>query len=65
MRRLFVKMAIEPRPCTVMCPGFEEWWLGFKFSKLVIFNFYAQVMPRRFLADHIYVHMYVLCKPSW
>ena len=36
-----------------MCPGFEEWWLYkcFKSPKLVIFNFYAQIMPREFLVD--------------
>ena len=38
--------------------------MGLKFPKLVIFNFYAQIMPRRLLVDTIYVHMYVLCKPS-
>ena len=35
--------------------------MGFKFSKLVIFNFYTQIMPRRFLVDTVYVH---LCKPA-
>ena len=38
--------------------------IGFKFPKLVIFNFYLQIMPRRFLVDTMYVHMYVLCKPA-
>ena len=33
--------------------------MGFKFSKLVIFNFYTEIMPRRFA---MYVHRYVLCK---
>ena len=31
---------------------------GFKLLKLVIFNFCAQIMPRRFLIDTMYVHMY-------
>ena len=49
-------------PSTAMCPGFEEWWLYkcFKFSKLVIFNFYTQIMHRRFLVDTMYVHMHQL-----
>ena len=38
--------------------------MGLKFPKLVIFNFYAQIMPRRFLVDTMYVHTYVLCKPA-
>ena len=38
--------------------------MGFKFPKLVIYNFYTQIMPRRFLVDTMYVHMYVLCKPA-
>ena len=38
--------------------------MGFKLPKLVIFNFYAQIMPRRFLLDIIHVCMYVLCKPA-
>ena len=38
--------------------------MSFKFTKLVIFNFYTQIMPRRFLVDTMYVHMYVLCKPA-
>ena len=38
--------------------------MGFKFLKLVIFNFYTQIMPRRFLVDTMYVYMYVLCKPA-
>ena len=36
--------------------------MGFKFLKLVIFNFYTQIKPRRFLVDTMYVHTYVLCK---
>ena len=39
--------------------------MGFKFPKLVTFNFYTQIMPRRFLADTMYVLTYVLCKTSW
>ena len=39
--------------------------MGFKFPKLVIFNnFYTQIMPRRFLLDTMYVHMYVLRIPA-
>ena len=38
--------------------------IGFKFPKLVIFIFYAQIMSRRFLVDTMYVHKYVLCKPA-
>ena len=38
--------------------------MGFEFPNFVIFNFYAQVMPRRFLIDTMYVHTYVLCKPA-
>ena len=38
--------------------------MGFKFPKLVIFSFYAQIIPRRFLVDTMYVHMYVFCKPA-
>ena len=38
--------------------------MGFKSPKVVIFDFYAQIMPRRFLVDTMYVHMYVLCKPA-
>ena len=34
----------------------------FKSSKLVIFNFYVQIIPREFLIDATYVHMYVLHK---
>ena len=37
--------------------------MGFKFPKLVIFNFYTQIMPRRFLVDTMHVHTYVLRKP--
>ena len=62
---LFVK--VKQIPFSVMCPGFEEWWLykmGFKFPKLVIFIFCAQIMLRRFFVDTMYVHMYVLCKPA-
>ena len=49
-----------------MCPGFEEWWLYkcFKSPKLVIFNFYAQIIAREFRVDTIYVHMYVLHKAA-
>ena len=49
-----------------MCPGFEEWWLYkcFESPKLVIFNFYAQIIPREFLVDTTYVHMYVLHKAA-
>ena len=36
--------------------------MGFKFTKFVTFNFYTQIMPRRFLVDTMYVHIYVLCK---
>ena len=52
---------------SVMCPGFEEWWFYkwvLNFTKLVIFNFFAQIMPRRFLVDTMYVHTYVLCKQA-
>ena len=47
-----------------MCLGFEEWWLYkcFKSPKRVIFNLYAQIIPREFLVDTTYVHMYVLHK---
>ena len=38
--------------------------MGCKFPKLVIFNFYTQIMPRRFLVDTMCVHMYVLRKPA-
>ena len=38
--------------------------MGFKFPKLVIFNFCAQIMPRRILVDTVYVHTYVVCKPA-
>ena len=38
--------------------------MGFKFPKLVNFNFYAHIMARRFLVDTMYVHTYVLCKPA-
>ena len=38
--------------------------MGLKFSKLVIFNFYTQIMPRKFLVDTMYVHTYVLCKSA-
>ena len=38
--------------------------MGFKSPKLVIFNFYAQTMPRRFLVDTMYVRVYVLCKAA-
>ena len=50
---------IRSSQATVMHPGFEEWWLykWFKFPKLVIFNFYTPIMPRRFLVDT----MYALC----
>ena len=34
-----------------------------KSSKLVIFNFSAQTMPRRSLVDSTYVHM--CCESSW
>ena len=34
--------------------------MAFKFPKLVIFNFHAQIMPRRFLVDTMYVHMCVV-----
>ena len=49
-----------------MCPGFEEWWLykSFKSPKLVIFNFYAQIIPREFLVNTTYVHMYALHKAA-
>ena len=51
--------------CTLgMCPGFEEWWLYEWSPKLVIFNFYAQIMPKRFLVHTIYVRIYVLCKAA-
>ena len=36
--------------------------MGFKSPQLVIFNFYAQTMPRKILVDTIYVHTHVLCK---
>ena len=36
--------------------------MSVKSPKLVIFNFYAQIMPRKFLVDTTYIHMYVLCK---
>ena len=36
--------------------------MGFKSPKLVIFNFYAQTIPRRFFVHTTYVHMYVLYK---
>ena len=49
-------------PLSGICLGFEEWWLGFKCPKLVIFNVYALIMPRRFLADTTCVCTYVLCK---
>ena len=54
-------------PSIVMCPGFEEWWLykwvlSFQNSWSLIF--YAQIMPRRFLVDALYVHMCVLCKSA-
>ena len=54
-------------PSIMMCPGFEEWWLYkwvLSFPKLMIFNFYAQIMPRRFLVDALYVYMCVLCKSA-
>ena len=35
--------------------------MGFEFLQL---HFYTQIMPRRFLVDTMYVHMYVLCKPA-
>ena len=38
--------------------------MGFKFPNFVIFNFYAQIMPRRFLVDTMYVHIYVLFKSA-
>ena len=38
--------------------------MGFNFPKRVIFNFYTQIMPKRFLVDTMYIHMYVLCKPA-
>ena len=38
--------------------------MGFKFPKLVIFSFYAQIMPRRLVIDSMHVYMYVLCKPA-
>ena len=31
--------------------------MGFKFLKLVIFNFYTQIMPRRFLVVCMYICM--------
>ena len=34
--------------------------MGFKFPKLIIFNFYAQIMPRRFLVDTLYIHVCVV-----
>ena len=34
--------------------------MGSKLPKLVIFNFYAQIMPGRFLVHTMYVFMYVL-----
>ena len=33
-------------------------------TQVVIFNFYAQTMPRKFLVDTTYIHMYVLCKAA-
>ena len=48
--------------------GFEEWLVViqkcFKSPKLVIFTFYGQIIPRKFLVDTIYVHMYVLHKAA-
>ena len=37
----------------------------FKSPKLVILNFYAQVIPREFFVDttYIYVHTYNICVP--
>ena len=49
---------------TRICPGFEEWWLGLKSPKLVIFNFYVQTMSRIFLVDTTYICTYVLCKAA-
>ena len=34
--------------------------MGFKFPKLVIFNFYTQIMPRRFLADTMHIATYII-----
>ena len=33
--------------------------MSFKSQKVVIFKFYAQTMPRKFLVDTTYIHMYV------
>ena len=39
--------------------------MDFKSPKLIIFNFYAQLMLRRFLVvDTIYVCTYMLCKAA-
>ena len=47
-----------------MCPGFKEEWL-YKWSpRFVIFNFYAQIMPKRFFVDTMYVRTYVLSKAT-
>ena len=35
--------------------------MDIKFPKLVIFNFCAQIMPRRFFVDTTYVCTYVCC----
>ena len=35
--------------------------MDFKSPKLVIFNFYAQIMPRRFLVDTTYVYIEMCC----
>ena len=37
---------------------------GFKSTKLVIFDFYAETMSRIFLVNTTYIHMYVLCKAA-
>ena len=38
--------------------------MSFKSPKLVMFNLYAQTMPRKVLVDTIYVLTYVLCKAA-
>ena len=49
-----------------MRPGFEEWWLYkcFKSPKLVIFNFYGQIIPREFLVDTTYICTYGCVKAA-